>query len=84
MITRTRAAVVSSGHRRDHGLAQVNPDQRDEAWFTREVAPKFDSFTLAEIAAATGLSLALPASARARAPHPRHWEALLALVGASG
>ena len=39
---------------------------------------KLDAFSLAEIAAATGLSLAacLRVRAGARVPHPRHWEAL--------
>jgi hypothetical protein len=39
--------------------------QCDEAWFKREIAPKLDAFTLAEIAKATRLSLA--ASSRIRA-----------------
>lgn len=40
--------------------------------------PKLDAFSLKEIAEATGLSLAAcsPIRAGARAPHPRHWDAL--------
>ena len=64
--------------------AREHPGQRDEAWFKREIAPKLDAFTLAEIAAATGLSLAACSRIRAggRVPHPLHWDALLALITA--
>jgi hypothetical protein len=63
--------------RRDRGAGQ-----RDEAWFKREIAPKLDAFTLAQIAAATGFSLAACSRIRAgaRVPHPRHWEALRKLI----
>jgi hypothetical protein len=59
-----------------------HPGQRDEAWFKREIGPKLDAFTLAEIAAATGLSLAACSRTRAGAkiPHPRHWRALSKVV----
>jgi hypothetical protein len=59
-------------------MLKTVPGQRDEAWFKREIAPKPDAFTLKEIAAATGLSLAACSRIRAgtRVPHPRHWEAL--------
>jgi len=61
-----------------------HPGQRDEAWFKREIALKLDAFTLTEIAAATGLSLAACSRIRAGAkvPHPRHWEPLAALIHA--
>jgi hypothetical protein len=54
-----------------------------EAWFKREITPKLDAFTLAEIAAATGLSLAACSRVRsgAKAPHPRRWEVLRKLAG---
>jgi hypothetical protein len=60
----------------------VRAEHRDEAWFKREIAPKLDSFSPKEIAAATGLWLAACSRVRARArvPHPRHWEALRELV----
>ena len=47
------------------------------------IASKLDAFSLKEIAAATRLSLAACSRIRAGAqmPHPRHWDALLALVG---
>jgi CRISPR-associated endonuclease Cas1 len=59
--------------KRDHG----NEAKRDRAWFLREITPKLDAFSLAEIAKATGLSLAACSRFRAaaRVPHPRHWEA---------
>jgi hypothetical protein len=46
------------------------------------LAPRLDAFTLAEIGAATGLSLAACSRVRAgaRVPHPRHWEALRELA----
>jgi hypothetical protein len=67
--------AIAAGLRED-------PSSRDEARFKREIAPKLDAFTLSEIAAATGLSLAACSRVRAgaRVPHPRHWEALLGLV----
>jgi hypothetical protein len=81
-VNRARGEAISEGHRRNRSWAREHPSQRDEAWFKREVAPKLDAFTLAEIAAATGLSLAACSRIRAGAkvPHPRHWEALLALA----
>jgi hypothetical protein len=44
--------------------------------------PILDAFSLAEIARATGLSLAACSRFRAgtRVPHPRHWQAFLALA----
>lgn len=47
-----------------------------------EVAPKLDGFSLRDIAAATGLSLAACSRIRAGAkvPHPRHWDALRELI----
>jgi CRISP-associated protein Cas1 len=81
-VNRARGEAISEGHRRNRSWARENPGQRNEAWFKREVAPKLDAFTLAEIAAATGLSLAACSRVRARArvPHPSHWDALIALV----
>jgi hypothetical protein len=64
--------------------AREDPGQRDEGWFKREIAPNLDAFSLKEIAEATGLSLAACSRfpAGSQMPHPRHWEALLALVEA--
>jgi hypothetical protein len=47
-----------------------------------DVTPKLDAFSLAEIARATGLSLAACSRVRAgtRVPHPRHRPAFVALV----
>jgi len=81
-VNRTRSEAVSEGHRRNRSWAREHPSQRDEAWFKREIAPKLDAFTLAEIAAATGLSPAACSRIRAgaRVPHPRHWHALNQLL----
>jgi hypothetical protein len=83
-MNRARGEAISEGHRRNRSWAREHPGQRDEAWFKREIAPKLDAFTLAEIAAATGLSLAACSRIRAgaRVPQPRHWSGLLALVEA--
>jgi hypothetical protein len=83
-VNRARGEAIADGHRRNRSWAREHPDQRDEAWFKREVAPKLDGFTLKEIAAATGLSLAACSRIRsgAKVPHPRHWNRLLALVEA--
>ena len=83
-VNLARGEAISEGHRRNRSWAREHPGQRDEAWFKREIAPKLDAFTLKEIAAATGLSLAACSRVRvgARVPHPRHWDRLLALVEA--
>ena len=66
-VNRARSEAVTEGHRRNRSWAREHPGQRDEAWFRREIAPKLDAFTLAEIAAATGLSLAACSRIRAGA-----------------
>src|ERR1700688_1249827 len=77
-----RGEANASHHRRNRQWAKENPEPRDRAWFLREVAPKLDAFSLAEITKATGLSLAACSRFRSgtRAPHPRHWRAFLALI----
>jgi len=82
VVNRARGEAISEGHRRNRSWGREHPGRRDEAWFKREIAPKLDAFTLSEIAAATDLSLAACSRVRAgaRAPHPRHWEALRELV----
>jgi hypothetical protein len=83
VVNRVRGEAISEGHRRNRSWAREHPGQRDEAWFKREIVPKLDGFTLNEIAAATGLSLAACSRIRASAkvPHPRHWQALSQLLG---
>jgi len=83
-VNRARGEAISEGHRRNRRWAREHPGQRDEAWFKREIAPKLDAFSLKEIGKATALSLATCSRIRAGAkvPHPRHWDALLALVKA--
>lgn len=83
-VNRARGEAISEAHRDNRRWAREHLGQRDEAWFKREIAPMLDGFTLSEIAAATGLSLAACSRVRAGAkvPHPRHWEAFAALVGA--
>lgn len=83
-VNRARGEAISEGHRRNRSWAREHPGQRDETWFRREIVPKLDVFTLAEIAAATGLSLAACSRIRAgiKVPHARHWEALAAVVRA--
>jgi hypothetical protein len=84
-VNHARAEAISEGHRRNRRWAREHPGQRDEAWFKREIAPKLDAFSLKDIAAATGLSLAACSRFRAgaRTPHPRHWDAFLTLLQVS-
>ncbi len=84
-VNQARGEAIADGHRRNRSWAREHPGHRDEVWFKREVAPTLDQFTLAEIAGATGLSLAACSRIRAGAkvPHPRHWVALLALTATS-
>jgi hypothetical protein len=83
VVNRTRGQAIAEGHRRNRSWAREHPGQRDEACFRREILPKLDAFSLKEIAEATGLSLAACSRIRAgvRVPHPRHWQALLKLLG---
>jgi hypothetical protein len=75
-------SVFSEGHRRNRSWARKHPGQRDEAWSKRAIAPSLDGFSLKEIVKATGLSLAAYSRIRAgaKAPHPRHRDALAALI----
>ena len=83
-VNRARGEAIAEAHQRNRRWAREHAGQRDEAWFKREVAPKLDAFTLAEIAAVTGLSLAACSRIRAgaRVPHRRQWDRLLTLVEA--
>jgi CRISPR-associated protein Cas1 len=83
-VNRARGEAISEGHRRNRTWTREHPGQRDEAWFKREIGSRLDGFTLKEIAAVTGLSLAASSRVRAGAkvPHPRHWEALRELADA--
>lgn len=83
---RKRGEANAEHHRRNREWKREHGDGagHDRAWFLREVTPKLDAFSLAEIARATGLSLAACSRFRAgaRVPHPRHWAAFLTLVKA--
>ncbi|MGA2759386.1 MAG: CRISPR-associated endonuclease Cas1 [Candidatus Cybelea sp.] len=83
VVNAARGEAISEGHRRNRRWAREHPGQRDEDGFKREIAPKLDGFSLKEIAAATGLSLAACSRIRAgvKVPHPRHWGALLSMLG---
>lgn len=77
-----RSVAITESDRRNRSWVREHPGQRDKAWFKRGIAPSLGAFTLAAMAAATGLSLAAFSRIRAgaRVPHPRHWEVLLALI----
>jgi CRISPR-associated endonuclease Cas1 len=79
---RKRSGAIAQQHRCNREWARGSTPDRDAAWFRREIIPRLDAFSLSEIANATGLSLAACSRIRAgmRIPHPRHWEALLALI----
>jgi CRISPR-associated endonuclease Cas1 len=80
-----RGEANAEHHRRNRQWQLENgqdKSSRDRAWFLRDVTPKLEAFALAEIANATGLSLAACSRFRAgtRVPHPRHWEAFERLI----
>jgi CRISPR-associated endonuclease Cas1 len=80
---RKRGEANVEQHRRNREWARgAESAERDRAWFLRKIVPMLNALTLAEIAEATGLSLAACSRVRsgARVPHPRHWEAFCALV----
>ena len=81
---RKRGDAIVEQRRRSREWKRENPNGagHDRAWFLREVTPKLDDVPLSAIARVTGLSLAACSRYRvgARVPHPRHWDALLALV----
>jgi CRISPR-associated endonuclease Cas1 len=81
---RKRGEAIVEQRRRNRQWKRENPKGagRDRAWFQREVTPRLDDVPLSTIARVTGLSLAGCSRYRSgeRVPHPRHWEALLALV----
>jgi len=81
-IAAARKALAHHRRNREWRREKSQTVGRDRAWFLREVVPKLDAFSLAEIAKVTGLSLAACSRFRAgtRVPHPRHWEAFLVLV----
>jgi hypothetical protein len=80
---RERSEAIADSHRRNRRWTREHPDQRDEVGFTREIVPRLDAFSVAEISKATGTSLAACSRIRAGAkvPHPRHWSALAGLAG---
>jgi hypothetical protein len=80
---RKRGAAIAEHHRRNHEWKREREtDGRDSAWFRREIGPKLSRYPLNSIARATGLSLAACSRIRAgtQVPHPRHWDALAALL----
>jgi hypothetical protein len=81
---RKRGAAIAEQRRRGRQWNRENPQGagHDRAWFEREVLPKLDDMPLSAIARVTGLSLAACSRYRvgSRVPHPRHWDALLALI----
>jgi len=84
---RKRGAANAEHHRQNREWKRENSSSdatRDRARFLREITPKLDAFSLNAIAQCVGLSLAACSRFRAdsRVPHPRHWEALVALVRA--
>jgi hypothetical protein len=80
-----RGQANAEHHRRNREWKreQGQSTGRDRGWFLREVTPKLDAFSLAEIARATGLSLTACSRVRAgkTVPHPSHWKAFDNLMG---
>jgi CRISPR-associated endonuclease Cas1 len=83
-VNRKRGEAIGEQRRRSREWKREHPNDagRDRSWFLREVLPKLDAVPLSSIARVTGLSLAACSRYRAgtRLPHPRTWQALLALV----
>ncbi|HEY1884237.1 MAG TPA: hypothetical protein VGG51_14505 [Candidatus Cybelea sp.] len=82
-MNQKRGEAIGEGHRQNRLWTQGHRGSaRDDAWFMREVVAKLNHLTLNAIAKATGLSLAACSRIRAgkRAPHPRHWDAVVALT----
>ncbi len=81
---RKRGASIAEQRRWNRQWKREHPEDtgRDRARFLREAAPKLDDVPLSAIARVTGLSPASCTRYRngTRVPHPRHWEALLAVV----
>ena len=46
-VNRVRGEAIAEGHRRNRSWPREHPEQCDEAWFKREIAPKLDGFSLA-------------------------------------
>jgi len=86
-MNRQRGAAIAEQRRRNRQWKREHPEaaERDRAWFLREITPRLDDMPLAVLARVTGLSLAGCSRYRtgSRVPHPRHWDALLALVKAA-
>ncbi len=47
-VNRVRSEAVADSHRRNRRWAREHSDQRDEAWFRRDVLPKLDAFSLSD------------------------------------
>ncbi len=57
--SRASAPANAEHHRRNREWARENTrEERDRAWFLREIMPRLHAFSLNEIAQAVGLSLA--------------------------
>lgn len=78
-----RGMANAEHHRRNHEWSREHgKGKRDDAWFQREIVPKLIAHPLNAIARATRLSLTACSRIRSgsQTPHPRHWDALAALV----
>jgi hypothetical protein len=76
------AGQTNADHRRLNREWKRESGVPDREWFLREITPKLDSLSLAQIAEVTGLSLAACSRFRSgtRVPHPRHWPTFAALL----
>jgi CRISPR-associated endonuclease Cas1 len=80
---RKRGSAITEQRRRNHEWSREHDaDGHDAAWFRREVVPKLGAYPLSAIARVTALSLTACSRIRggSQTPHPRHWDALAALV----
>jgi hypothetical protein len=74
--------AISRVNRASSRWPQVRKMYANAAWFSREIVPNLDNYSLSQGAKATELSLAacprIPAGTRV--PHPRHWKTLADLI----
>jgi CRISPR-associated endonuclease Cas1 len=91
-----RVAAQSAESRRKHSQTQrqheaakrawrssSKPDWPDENTYVRQIQPRLAAVTISSMASTLGVSESYAADIRAgrHRPHPRHWQALAALVG---
>ncbi len=65
------------------GIPSSQPDWLTDDFYKNQIQPRLTNITLSQIASAIDVSILYASDIRRgrRRPHPRHWEALVKLVG---